>query len=284
LKTLALLQLLLKSHSLRLFVDRRGVGPYTRGREENSATGYSPNCETQSRSEPARFGRYMAKRRRLPIGKLLNYWEDISKSPTLTVGDYDVFLDRVDATMEHFDEMLNQHYLRSNKFFAGMQTIRLIKFHRKKPGELSRAEYSTMKDVAKKFIPRIRKYFAQDLVVAINTKSPQQDAEAILSSSTKLTHLWAAGIIISNHLATMLIKLSSFKCKDDDIMQLYTNLKNRATNQKLKNFLTKSFRRFEDARKLRSRCAHVLEGEPTKQEIDQAIQLARLLQKHMARP
>ena len=186
--------------------------------------------------------------------------------------------------MEYFYEMYNHHYLQSNKFFAGMQTIRLIKFRREKPSELSRAEYSTMKDVAKKFIPRIRKQFDQDLVVAINTKSPLQDAEAILSSSTKLTHLWAAGIIISNHLATMLIKLSSFKCRDDDIMQLYTNLKNRTTNQKLKNFLTKSFRRFEDARKLRSRCAHVQEGAPTKQEIDQSIQLARLLQKHMVRP
>jgi hypothetical protein len=226
----------------------------------------------------------MAKRRRIPIDELLNYWIDISKRPTLTTADWDVFRKRIDATMEYFQKTYSQRFLGTNKFFARVQIIGLLTFPRETPGELSRAEYSTMKDFAKNFIRHIKECFAKDIVDAIKAKTPMQDAETILSTSPKVTYMWAAGIIISNHLATMLIKLSPFKCRDDDIMQLYTNLKNRTTNQKLQNFLTRSYRRFEDARKLRSRCAHVLEGDPTKQEVQQSIQLARLLQKHMATP
>jgi hypothetical protein len=102
--------------------------------------------------------------------------------------------------------------------------------------------------------------------------------------------LWrvrAPGIIASNHLATLLIQLSRFrsgeKIKKDDLRTLADNLKNRTTNQKVKTFLTRSHRRFEDADKLRNRCAHVIEGDPTKQEIEQSIALARLLQKYMPR-
>lgn len=143
-----------------------------------------------------------------------------------------------------------------------------------------------MKDVAKKFIPRITKCFGQDIVAAISTKTPLQDAETLLASSTKLTYRWAAGIITSNHIATLLIQLSRFRSGEkytDDIKTLYDNLKNRTTSRKIKSFLVKSYRRFEDADKLRNRCAHVIEGDPTRQEIEQSITLARLLQKYIAR-
>src|SRR5262249_16481394 len=94
------------------------------------------------------------------------------------------------------------------------------------------------------------------------------------------------GIIASNHIATILIKLSKFRPGEkynDDIITLKDNLKNRTTNRKLKTFLVRSHRRFEDADKLRNRCAHVNEGEPTKQEIEQSIALAKLLQKYTTR-
>jgi hypothetical protein len=151
-----------------------------------------------------------------------------------------------------------------------------------KQNKLPNYDYALVKDVAKKFIPRIKKCFGQDIVAAINSKTPLQDAETLLASSTKLTYRWAAGIITSNHLANVLIQLSAEK-NTDDITTLYDRLKNRTTNRKLKTFLTRSYRRFEDADKLRNRCAHVIEGEPTKQEIEQSIQLTRLLQKHMPR-
>jgi len=60
---------------------------------------------------------------------------------------------------------------------------------------------------------------------------------------------------------------------------LYDNLKNRTNNRKLKTFLTRSYQRFKDADKTRNRCAHINEGEPTQQEIEQSISLARLLQR-----
>jgi hypothetical protein len=177
----------------------------------------------------------------------------------------------------------------SDRFFGSMnfmltiQQDRLLKDATERK-QLSNNNYALMKDVAKKFIPRIRKCFGQDIAVAIDKKTPLQDAEALLDSSTKLTYRWAAGIIASNHIATILIQLSRFKSwekRTDDIKALYDSLKNRTTNRNLKSFLVRSFRRFEDANKLRNRCAHVIEGEPTKQEIQQSIALARLLQKHV---
>jgi len=140
--------------------------------------------------------------------------------------------------------------------------------------------------VAKKFIRRIKERFSRDIVTAISTKTPLQDAETLLAYSAKLTYRWATGIIASNHIATLLIKLSRFRTGEkyrDDIITLKDNLKDRTTNRKLKTFLVRSHRRFEDADKVRNRCAHVIEGEPTKQEIEQSIALARLLQKYMPR-
>jgi queuine/archaeosine tRNA-ribosyltransferase len=71
--------------------------------------------------------------------------------------------------------------------------------------------HAQMKDVAKKFVPRIKKWFGADIVAAINRKTPLQDAETLLGSSTKITYRWAAGIITSNHIATLLIQLSRFR-------------------------------------------------------------------------
>ena len=152
--------------------------------------------------------------------------------------------------------------------------------------ELSNNAYGHMKDVAKNFIRRIKKCFSRDIAAAIDRKTPLQDAEALLAHSSKLTYRWAAGIIASNHIATILIKLSKFRSGEkykDDIITLKDNLNNRTANRKLRIFLIRSHRRFEDADKVRNRCAHVIEGDPTKQEIEQSIALARLLQKYLAR-
>jgi hypothetical protein len=112
-------------------------------------------------------------------------------------------------------------------------------------------------------------------------KTPLQDAEHLISTSNKLTYKWAAGIIVFNHIASVLIRLSKFSRNEkfnDDINTLYENLKNKTSDIKLKRFLVRSYRRFEDANKTRNRCAHINEGAPTRQEIEQAISLARLLQ------
>jgi hypothetical protein len=178
----------------------------------------------------------------------------------------------------------------ADKFFQGVSWLVWNQTDLKKlaieRGHLANNEYTQMKDVAKKFIPRIKKCFGLDIVTAIDSKTPPQDAETILAYSTKLTYRWASGIIASNHLANLLIQLmsrfGSGGKQTDDIMTLYANLRNQTTNRKLKAFLVKSYRRFEDADKLRNRCAHVIEGDPTKQEIEQSIALARLLQKHAA--
>lgn len=230
--------------------------------------------------------RQMTRKRRLPIDELLNYWIDVSKRPAFTLEDYVLFFERAKMTVTHF---LEAYPRMSDKFFDAIcwqvfDQDRALKAATTQ-NRLANFAHAHMKDVAKKFIRRIKKWFAAEIVATINNKTPLQDANAILTYSTKLTYLWAAGIIASNHLATLLIQLSSFPRgqKDtDDIKSLYDNLKNRTTNRKLKAFLVKSYRRFEDADKIRNRCAHVNEGEPTRQEIEQSIALARLLQTYVA--
>jgi hypothetical protein len=148
-------------------------------------------------------------------------------------------------------------------------------------GKLSNQNYALMKDYAKAFIPRIKKCFGQQLVISHVEKTPLQDAEHLINASNKLTYKWAAGIIVSNHLASVLVRLSKFSRNEkfnDDIKTLYETLKNKTSDIKLKRFLVRSYRRFEDANKTRNRCAHLNEGEPTRQEIEQSISLARLLQ------
>jgi hypothetical protein len=227
-------------------------------------------------------------RGRIPINELLDYWIDISKRPTLTVEDFALFFERAKDSTEYFEVFYGTYWLNQDSFFANINhTVwmkdELLKIATERK-RLSNNDYALMKDQAKKFISRIRKCFGQDIVVAIDKKTPLQDAETLLAYSTKLTYRWAAGIITSNHIATILIQLSRFRTGEkykDDIKSMSDNLKNRTTNQKLRTFLIRSHRRFEDADKLRNRCAHVIEGDPTKQEIEQSIALARLLQKYV---
>jgi hypothetical protein len=224
-------------------------------------------------------------KRRVQIDKLLAYWIELSKRSNLTYKDFLEFLRMTEETYQYFRQYYDG-YVERDKFINGLSLlVRWPEKYFSKVYETQRLAprvHVFMKDTAKKFIPRIKKYFEQQLALAHSERTPLQDAEDLISSSTKLTHKWAAGIIASNHIALLLIRLSNFKRGDkfnDDIKTLYSNLKTEATNTKLRGFLVKSYRRFEDADKTRNRCAHVNEGEPTRQEIEQSISLGRLLQR-----
>jgi hypothetical protein len=204
------------------------------------------------------------------------------------VEDLGVFLGKAEATYEYFHEYYQENYMfiDRNRFLARVQTVVLLQDkilqEARKRQELADREYALMKEIAKKFIPRIKALFGQRIALSHREKNPLQDAETLISSSTKLTYRWAAGIIASNYIASILIRLSNFKTGEkfkDDITSLYDNLKNRTKDQKLKRFLFRSHRRFEDANKTRNRCAHINEGEPTRQEIEQSISLGRHLQR-----
>jgi hypothetical protein len=238
--------------------------------------------------------RHSKKKSRVPIDELFEYWVDLSRRATLTQEDFRTFLRMSDETfdyfVEHFGWYRNKHvetqndrfYVHVNGLVCWQDDI-LKKVLEQK--ELGDREYIVMKEYAKKFITRIKKIFGRQLALSQVEKTPIQDAEHLNSSSTKLTYRWAAGIIASNHIATLLIRLSNFQKGEkikDDIDTLYAKLKNSTKDPKLKRFLTRSYRRFEDADKTRNRCAHVDEGEPTRQEIDQSISLARLLQRFVS--
>jgi hypothetical protein len=231
-------------------------------------------------------------KRRVPIDKLLAYWIDLSKRSTLTQKEFRSFLSKVEETLEYFSEFYGWDRRGDientrDKFFRRVSILISWPQHFFKSvyerQQLADREYATMKDIAKRFVPRIKKCFGQQLTISYVEKTPLQDADDLISSSAKLTYRRAAGIIASNHIAELLIRLSIFKKGakfKDDINTLYENLKKTKTkNSKLGRFLVKSYRRFEDADKTRNRCAHVNEGEPTRQEIEQSISLGWLLQR-----
>ena len=229
---------------------------------------------------------------KIPIDKLLAYWVDLSKRPTLTQEDFKTFLRMASDTYGHFLKFYGWYRTKhvemaGDKFFTRLHSLvawqgkileEALKFD-----QLTDREYVTMRDFAKKFIPRIKRCFGQQLVQLRADKTPLQDAEDLIGTSTKLTYRWVAGIVASNYIAGLLIRLSKYakdeKVPRDDITTLYDSLKNRTKSPRLKTFLTRSYQRFKDADKIRNRCAHINEGDPTHQEVVQSIQLARLLQK-----
>jgi hypothetical protein len=230
------------------------------------------------------------KKSRVPIDELFAYWVDLLRRPTLTQDDFRTFLSKTEQTLNHFMDFYGHVENARDKFFRRVYYTliwlrdKLLEKELESP-QLTDHSYATMKDYARKFIPRITNHFGQQLALAQAQKTPLQDAADLNSFSTKLTYRWAAGIVASNHIAELLIRLSNFKKDEkfnDDIKTLYTNLKNRTRNPKLKRFLTRSYRRFEDADKTRNRCAHVNEGDPTRQEVEQSISLAQLLQRFVS--
>jgi hypothetical protein len=233
------------------------------------------------------------KRRRIPIDRLLDYWVDLSKRQTLTVEDFVTFANMCGQTLDYFFDYYgwyrSKHLeLHKDKFYRDVlglctyqdDVLKKLSEHAKLPNHY----YAQMKDYAKKFITRIKKHFGQDLMQSRATRAPLQDAEDLVSYSSKLTYREAAGIVASNHIVRLLMRLSKLKQGDkvkDDITTLHANLIKNTTNARLKRFLQKSYRRFEDADKTRNRCAHPNEGDPTPQEIEQSIALGRLLQRYV---
>src|SRR5262245_6890987 len=173
----------------------------------------------------------MRRRTRIPIDELLDYWIDISRRPTLTVEDFALFFERAKDSIEYFAEFYGSYRLNQDSFFVNINYRVWMKDDLLKAAikrkQLSNNDYAYMKSTAKTFISRIRKCFGQDIVTAIDRKTPPQDAVAILDLSSKLTYKWAAGIVVSNHIAAVLIQLSRFRSGEkytDDIKTLYDNL------------------------------------------------------------
>src|SRR5262249_44618506 len=116
------------------------------------------------------------------IDELLAYWIDISKRPTLTVEDFRLFFDRADATVAHFSE---SYPLMRNKFFERLQVMKLLRDglpeDATEKNRLTNNAYASMKDVAKKFIHRIKSYFAAEIVASIDRKTMEASTSPNLS-------------------------------------------------------------------------------------------------------
>lgn len=224
------------------------------------------------------------------IYQLLLYWKNLNKQKQLYLDDYITFNKKSDESFLLFvkyypriqDSFIRRGYLMSGLLSTKDAISKIKSTHT----VLSNNEYIRMKDWSKKFITRFNKYFELALFKEIQRRSEIEDSRDILYESTKLTYKWASGIIISNYIASIMMRLIKRttglrRVQTDDISTLYELLRSKTKNSKLKNFLKRSYRRFEDADKLRNRCAHIDEGEPTKQEIEQSISLAQLLKKYL---
>ena len=117
------------------------------------------------------------KRPAIRIDELLNYWIDVSKRPTFTLEDYVLFFDKADMTANHFSESYPRM---SDKFLSGIRyqvfdQDRALKAAATENDRLANWAHAHMKDVAKKFINRIKKWFATDITAAINNKTPHRN-------------------------------------------------------------------------------------------------------------
>jgi hypothetical protein len=139
-----------------------------------------------------------------------------------------------------------------------------------------------MKDFARNYIPRFKKHFELAILKSVKIKSPIEDSKLILETIDKVSYRWASGIIISNFIASILIKIlkkEKISFKGDDINTLYERIRSKSKNNETRMFMDKNYRRFEAVDKTRNRCAHINEGEPTKKEIEQSINFAKILSK-----
>jgi len=222
------------------------------------------------------------------IQELLNYWNNLTKRDQLRLEDFNIFSENLAETLK----LINKYFPAiKDKFLRRLEwgvigtpypsTFLEIKKNKELPDQV----FVWVKKSARGLVRCLNKYFEPVIRRTRRKKSPIEDSCDILSQSSKLTYRWAAGIIIANYMAVILIQLlkktTKIKRNTDDIKTLYDLLKKHTKKKELKKFLIRSYRRFEDADKTRNRCAHINEGEPTKQEIEQLISLTGLLEKFL---
>lgn len=220
------------------------------------------------------------------MADLYDYWKKLARRYTFSIAEYIEFGTKNEETLELFEKYFRE--ITKEKFFEQASYV-LFEVSKKytrdtvfKWKKLPDAKNTLIKRLAQGYSSRIKKHFYLVLHRNIQSKSKIEDSESILEVADKLSYRWAAGIIISNYIASLLISLlkkENIKFNSDDIDHLYTILKGKTKNTKLKTFLGRNYRRFENADRTRNRCAHIIEGDPTKSEVQGSIDLAKILVK-----
>src|SRR5689334_2772758 len=111
-------------------------------------------------------------KRRVPIDKLLAYWIDLSKRRTLTPEDLCFFFRMTEATFQYLAEYYHDTHLiiEQDKFLSRVSYLPFLQEGILKKvaqsGHLAARDSVVIKDTAKKFIPRIRKFFGQRLALS----------------------------------------------------------------------------------------------------------------------
>ena len=106
-------------------------------------------------------------------------------------------------------------------------------------------------------------------------------ADYFLSIDNRIITRRAAGMIVALTLSEFLINLHKKEGiklpKSDDILPLCDNLREKSRKMKLKAFLNRNYPYFQQASKTRIKCAHIVEGIPSRAEIETMIKKTREL-------
>jgi hypothetical protein len=113
-----------------------------------------------------------------PIDKLLAYWIDLSKRPTLTQRDFRTFINKTEETLQYFVDYYGWYrgkQIEQDKFFRRPYSLvwwqKQILEKELESKELSDQHYALMKEYATKFIPRIKKCFGRRLALSYINKN-----------------------------------------------------------------------------------------------------------------
>lgn len=217
------------------------------------------------------------------IETLFIYWKKLSLRNNFSVKEYVDFCKNNSESLKLF-EIYRPYY--NDKFLKGAALVCFVEERKAdeilKRVSLPESNVMLMKDFARNYIPRFKKHFELAILKSVKIKSPIEDSKLILETIDKVSYRWASGIIISNFIASILIKIlkkEKISFKGDDINTLYERIRSKSKNNETRMFMDKNYRRFEAVDKTRNRCAHINEGEPTKKEIEQSINFAKILSK-----
>lgn len=149
----------------------------------------------------------------------------------------------------------------------------------------SKEKTRQVKTNARKLVKEMNRHFGYVFQERKRRETDLKDAQHILFMGNKATFIEAAGLVAAKHLKETLIELNpkfaKKKPKNDNIMNLYKDLRLHSGNHDLVHFLSRKRSHFETARVVRSRVAHVNKGTITRDQVELVIGLAQQLDRYL---
>ena len=228
----------------------------------------------------------VSKRDIAKIEDLFRYFKDIEEQDTFYVKDLLTYEARADEFARVFFKYNPNMTDRVGIDMSEISHVVIAEVdYQKTKEECSKENTRKIKSSARKLAREVDKHFGYVFDERTHSEVDLDDALHILFLSNKNTYTEAAGLIAAKHLKEVLITLNpkfrKRKPKNDNIMNLYKDLRLYSRNHDLVHFLSKKRSHFETARVVRSRVAHVNKGTVTREQVELVIGLARALDRYL---